>query len=131
MSKKKNKSRSNGHGWLQEIPSQHHQRKTAQIVRPYNQGWTTRETVKECQNMWKEEQRFIDSLNKLSANKEGTNNELMRQADNREEWRATIDNVCKTRPDEEEGTVSSPSTKVYKDYKTNFVTSREMQGVVK
>ncbi|GFO28296.1 hypothetical protein PoB_005480100 [Plakobranchus ocellatus] len=52
MDNKKNKCRSKRHGCIQAIPSQHHQKKTTQYFRPYNQGWRTRETVIECQNMW-------------------------------------------------------------------------------
>ncbi|GFO40079.1 hypothetical protein PoB_006658400 [Plakobranchus ocellatus] len=94
MDKKKNKRRSNGHGWIQE---------TALIFRPYNQGWWTRKTIMECQNMWKQEKKKtahkMHSLNKFAMNKEGTNNELMRKTENREGWRAMIVDVCKTRPD--------------------------------
>ena len=46
----------------------------------------------------KQRTKFTDSLNAFATNNKGTKNELIRRTEKRDEWRAMIVDVCKTRP---------------------------------
>ncbi|GFO08986.1 hypothetical protein PoB_003549100 [Plakobranchus ocellatus] len=74
MDKEKNNCRSNGHGWIQEIPSQHHQLKFFGHIISSGGLEKLLWRAKICGNKSRRRQstKFTDILNKFATNEEGT-----------------------------------------------------------
>ena len=88
------KSRSNGNGRIQKIPTQNHQKKTTTIFLVYKQSEWNRKAndlngeICGTKSRGRQRTKYTDSANNF------LNNELTRRTDDREDWTAMIADVC-------------------------------------